>query len=613
MFGMAEFKTNRYEVDLDRVTHYNEDLNIRTLSELIRNSATRYADRPFLGTKRNGAYEWMTFAQFETKMLKVRALLKRCGLQRGDRMAIISNNCEAFALAAYAAYGLGAIAVPMYEVQAKSDWAFIFGDALPKIAIVKNDAIRSQIESFETPSLEHIFVISSDTHPPFLDLAENEDPLPPDEDDAGENDICDIIYTSGTTGRPHGVELTHKNVAHDIIISARMFDYGCNDRVLSFLPWAHGFGKTVDLGLFPAIGAAVGLAESVKTIAQNLAEVRPTVLCAVPKIFNGIYEKLHLKLEDSRMLRALFARAQRIMREGRARKLGRFEQIEYKLMDRLVGAKVRNVFGGQLKFCVSGGASLSPEIGAFFEDFGVRVFEGYGMTEHAPVISINYNADKIGSVGVPLPTVKVEIIPPDADCCDGCDPEIGEIVISSECIMRGYRNDPEGTRQAIDENGRLHTGDTGYIDKDGYIYVTGRIKEQYKLANGKFVVPSAIETRIAADADIDFAVLCGAGKPYNAVLIRPSDAFIEKIVKTARLENVPREKLPDNPEIRSAVSKILASATSGLRGYEIPQKFAVIVDDWTIADGILTPALKIKRRAVETRYADIIAALYEDA
>lgn len=609
---MTEFKPNRYEVDLDRVAHYNQDLKIKTLSELIHNSATRYTDRPFLGEKVDGAYRWMTYGEFEVEMLRVRALFKKYGIAKGDRIAIIANNSVPFALAAYAAYGLGAVIVPMYEVQAKSDWQFIFGDATPKLAIVKNDAIRCQIEMLETPGLEHIFVIAPQSAKSFLDEARELEPLDAADDVATEDDLCDIIYTSGTTGRPHGVELTHKNVAHDIVISAWMFDYCCEDRVLSFLPWAHGFGKTVDFGLFPALGAAVGLAESTKTIAQNLTEVRPTVLCAVPKIFNGIYEKLHIKLEGKRAMRALFARAQRIMHEARTRKLRRLERLEYKLMDKLVGSKIRDVFGGCIKFCVSGGASLSPEIATFFEDFGIRVFEGYGMTEHSPVISINYNADKIGSVGVPLPTVKVEIEPSDAVDAEQNASGIGEIVISSDCIMRGYHNDGEGTRAVIDEQGRLHTGDTGYIDDDGYIYIMGRIKEQYKLANGKFVVPSAIETRICASPDIDFAILYGAGMPYNVVLLRPSSDFIAKVVAANRLGDIATDARAEHPAMRAAVAKVLESATQGLRGYENPQKFAVILDDWSIANGILTPALKIKRREVEKRYADLIQSLYNN-
>lgn len=610
---MKEFKLNRYEVDLDRVTHYNQDLEIKTLSELIRNSARLYAERPFLGEKIDGTYRWTTYAEFEAEMLRVRALLKQCGASKGDRIAIIANNSVAFALAAYAAYGLGAVIVPMYEVQSKSDWQFIFKDAKPKIAIVKNDAIRSEIDKLETPGLEHIFVISSQDGESFLEKAEAFEPLDADDDVATEDDLCDIIYTSGTTGRPHGVELTHKNVVHDIVISAWMFDYGCEDRVLSFLPWAHGFGKTVDFGLFPALGAAVGIAESAKTVAQNLSEVRPTVLCAVPKIFNGIYEKLHTRLEGKRVMRMLFARAQRIMHEGRMRKLGRLEQVEYKLMDKLVGEKIRGVFGGCLKFCVSGGASLSPEIATFFEDFGVRVFEGYGMTEHAPVISINYNSEKIGPVGLPLPTVKVEIVPIDSGEFERDGENIGEIVISSDCVMRGYHNDEMGTREVIDEQGRLHTGDTGYIDADGYIYIVGRIKERYKLANGKFVVPSAIETQICSSPDIDFAVLYGAGMPYNVVLVHPSSDFVAKIVAANRLVDVAGEALAEHPAMRSAVANALESVTQGFRGYEKPQKFAVILDEWTIANGILTPALKIKRREVENRYAGIIRSLYSES
>ncbi len=606
---MAAFKLNRYEVDPKQIMHYNQDLQLTTLSAMIRRSAHRYADRPLFGEKRAGQYQWMTYAAFYERVLKMRSLLRKLGLGHGDRLAMIANNSIIYAEAIYAAYGLGAVVVPMYEVQTLEDWRFIFGDAQPKIAIVRNEGIREKIESLQSAGLEQILVIDAQNGQTLAERVDAETPIDDAWDDAHEDELCDIIYTSGTTSRPHGVELTHKNVMHNVMICAQMFDYGCEDRILSFLPWAHGFGKTVDLTLFPALGAAVGLAESAKTIAVNLTEVNPTVLCAVPKIFNRIYDVVNLKLENNAVLRHMFERAQAIMHKARKHPLSLTERIEYKVMDRLVASKVRGAFGNSLKFCVSGGASLSREVATFFEDFGVRVFEGYGMTEHSPVISINYDPDKIGSVGVPLPGVKVEIEP--LEGFDDDDRKIGEIVISSDCVMRGYHNDDASTAAAIDERGRLHTGDTGYIDAQGFIHIKGRIKEQYKLQNGKYVVPAALENVLNTAPEIEFSVVFGAGQPCNVALLHPSESCLNKFMAAhPNLKNAPKSVIEEHPDLRAAMAQAMARVDNNFRGYERPQRFAITLETFSIQNGLLTPALKIKRRAVEKFFANKLEALY---
>lgn len=591
----------------------NELMTFSTLAELMSNSVKRYGERPFFGVKRNGAYEWMTYSEFGVIVRKLRTLLKQQGLSKGDRLAVIANNSVEFAASAYAAYGLGGVLVPMYEVQKLQDWEFIFGDSKPVLAVVANDSIREKVEGIGCESLKHIFVIHPEKErasEALMSLIEGVQEMT-EVGDVSPEDVSDIIYTSGTTGRPRGVVLTHRSVCENTKITGARFPISCEDRTLAFLPWAHAFGKTVDLHVFPAVGAAVGLAESSRTIAQNLREVNPTILISVPKIFNKIYDTIHLKIEGKKLPSMMFRQAEELAARANSGKLSLFGKAGNAVLDRLVGAKVRAAFGDSLRFCISGGASLSSEVASFFNNFGVLVFEGYGMTEHSPVVAVN-NAfmSKIGSVGRPLDGVKVEILH-DNEALDKSDERCGEIVLSGVSVMKEYLNAPEATAEVLDEQGRLHTGDMGYVDEDNVIWITGRVKEQYKLENGKYVVPTALEEKINTVPNISISVIFGSGKPYNVALLVPSPEFVEKFRAVNHLEKLSDAELASNEMFRKALSKDLQAACADFRGYEKPQKFAVILDEFTIQNGLLSPALKIRRREIEKRYADIIADLYK--
>ena len=586
----------------------------KTLAQLIARAIDRYGERPFLGVKKNGRYSWMTFSEFDIRMRKLRAVFKRDGLKRGDRVAVIANNSVEFALTVYAAYGLGGVVVPMYEVQKLQDWEFIFNDALPTLAVVSNDAVREKIEGIHCPSLQKIYTThpSADHPDDYLSACiETTAEMLDIDPEVTENDLADIIYTSGTTGMPRGVELSHKNISVNARITAMSFPIYETDRTLSFLPWAHAFGKTVELIIFPCVGAAIGLVESNRTIAQNLVEVNPTVLVSVPKIFNKIYDTAHLKADAKAISRTLFKRAEELAKKSLKTKLSPIEKAQFALFDKLVASKVRAAFGNSLRFCISGGASLSEEVASFFDGFGIKIFEGYGMSEHAPIVAVNTPGHtRIGSVGRPLPKVAVEISR-DNDALDASDEKCGEVVISSPCVMQRYHNAPTATKETVDDQGRLHTGDMGYIDADGFLWLTGRVKEQYKLENGKYVVPSALEEKINNSTLINLSVVFGSGKPYNVVLINPTPEAVEKFKADRKLQNATDEQLENNPDLRALFAAELKNMCADFRGYERPQKFALILDEFTIDNGLLTPALKIKRREIEKRFADAIENLYK--
>lgn len=602
----------RKNMDSLKVTNI-EELKFTNLATLMRDAVERFAERDFFGVKKNGVYEWVTYAEFDVMMRKLRATLKKAGMQKGDRIAIIANNSVEFALTVYASYGLGGVCVPMYEVQKIQDWEFIFGDSKPKFAVVGTDAIREKIEGLECDSLEKIYVVRTDRadDPNRLsNIIEKETELLDISDELCDDDICDIIYTSGTTGRPRGVVLTHEAVVLNSKITAQRFMIGETDRTLAFLPWAHAFGKTVELHVFPSVGAAIGLAESTRTIAQNLVEVNPTILVSVPKIFNTIYDTVHRKVSGSAVKRAMFESAVKLAAKKAAGTLSLGEKLQYKVLDKVIAQKVRDAFGHSLRFSISGGASLSPEVANFFLNFNVQIFEGYGMTEHSPVVAVNnYAMRHVGSVGRPLEGVKIEILH-DNDALDKSDDKCGEIVITSKCIMKCYHNAPEATAEMIDEQGRLHTGDMGYIDDDGCVWITGRVKEQYKLLNGKYVVPTALEEKINNSAIIGTAVVFGSGRPHNVVIIRPTDEFIADFRAKHGLENASNAEVENHADMRGAIEKEIQTMCADFRGYERPQAFAVTLEEFSIQSGLLTPALKIKRREIEKRFADVIASLY---
>lgn len=590
----------------------SSQLKFHTLAELIRDSANKFAERPIIGTKTHGQYQWITYSEFDLQMRKFRTLMKKAGLKKGERVAVIANNSVEFALTVYAAYGLGGIIVPMYEFQKLQDWEFIFSDSKPMLAVVGNDSIREKIEGLQCESIKQIYVINPSDHSKALsELISQETEFTEIMDDLTEDDISDIIYTSGTTGRPRGVVLTHKNIVENVKITTARFPIGPTDRLLTFLPWAHAFGKTVELHLFLAVGAALGLAESTRTIQDDLLQVNPTILNSVPKIFCKIYDKIHLMMENSKSKRFLLEYTENIAQKNRAGSASLLDKMQFAILDRAIAGKIRAAFGNSLRFCISGGASLSPKVMQFFENFGIKIYEGYGMTEHAPIITVNNpTLKKIGSVGRALPNVKIEILH-DNDALDKSDEKCGEIVVTSDCIMKEYYNSPDATSEAIDEQGRLHTGDMGYLDDDGCLWITGRVKEQYKLENGKYVVPTALEDKINNSTMIAQAVIFGAGKPYNIVLIRPADEFIAKFKEDNKLNHASQAVLESNAKLRELIYNELQTICADFRGYEKPQKFTIVLDDFTIENGLITPALKIKRREIEKRFADKIAALYE--
>jgi long-chain acyl-CoA synthetase len=424
----------------------------------------------------------------------------------------------------------------------------------------------------------------------------------------GPDDLATLIYTSGTTGQPKGVMLSHQNITSNVVGASQRFDFGPHDRSLAFLPWAHAFGQTAELYSLLYIGASMAICPDTSQITPLLARVRPTVLIAVPRIFNRVYEGVQKQLAEKPLpiqkLVAFGIRASARARKGES--LNPLERAALFASDRLVFAKVRQKMGGRLRFVVSGSAALSPQVAEFIDALGVDVFEGYGLTETSPVVSANYPGHhRIGTVGPAFPGVTIEI---DHTATD--DQRSGEILVRGPNVMLGYHGRPEETAAVMTESGALRTGDMGYVDEAGFLHITGRIKEQYKLENGKYVVPSPLEEQLKLSMYVQNVMLFGENKPYNVALVVPDRGALEA---WAQKRGRPLGNLATDPEVKALLLRELGAQAEGFKSYERPRDLAIAPEDFTQENGLLTPSLKLKRRKAIERYGAALQALYQAA
>jgi long-chain acyl-CoA synthetase len=501
----------------------------------------------------------------------------------------------------------------MYESQLDKEWKFILEDCGAKVVFVANESIRDRILDFEEDisTLEHVVVLGGKAKGKSTTwdaLIKTGKASPAAMADVGPDEIAGFIYTSGTTGIPKGVLLTHKNLAYNVSAMHEVFPMAPEDRSLSFLPWAHSFGQTVELHGLYSMGASMGIAESVDTIIANLAEVKPTLLFSVPRIFNKIYDGLHKRMaEEGGAKKKLFDAA--IANEERRRALAAesrssgWADFKHNAFDKLVFSKVRERFGGRLKYAFSGGAAINKDVATFIDNLGIMVYEGYGLTETSPIATANWpGSRKIGSIGKPIPGIEVKI---DKDATG--DPVNGEIVVYGHNIMKGYHGLPEEDAKVFTADGGFRTGDMGRIDDAGFVYITGRIKEQYKLENGKYVVPGPLEEQLKLSPFIANVMIFGDNKPFNTAIIVPDMEVLESWAKDHGLGG----EILDNPKVVELMAKELDQHSSGFKQFEKVRKFELVADDFTTQNGMLTPTLKMKRREVLKVYGDTLESLYD--
>jgi long-chain acyl-CoA synthetase len=584
-----------------------------SLVELCEVSCEKFKHRELFGTRSvtqggEASWTWITYGDFKRRVDHFRAGLASLGIGRGDRVAIIADNCIEWAATAHASYGRAACFVPMYTAQSEEEWAYILKDSGAKAVVAADPEVYAKLTAMKSklPELVHVIGVglpeSSEESFAAVSKRGEANPVPAEHPTA--KDLAVFIYTSGTTGDPKGVELSHYNLCSNLESLKPLFDLD-RDRSLAFLPWAHCFGQVAELHFLFQQGCAMALNDEIPNIVGNLSEVRPTILIAVPRIFNRIYDGVNKQMAGKPApIRALFHAGVRCAkRRSQGEALSWSERATLKLAEKLIFGKVRAKFGGRLRFVISGSAALNTEVAEFIDALGILVYEGYGLSETSPVVSVNTPSHrKIGTVGRTIPNVTVTL-----DETKSETPGEGEIIVRGPNVMMGYHNRPQETADVLLADGSFRTGDLGCIDKDGFISITGRIKEQYKLENGKYVAPALLEEDLKLSPYIANTMLYGSNRPHNVLLVVPEMVALEE---WAKQNAVALGDVTTNEKVRQLLRGEVDKHAARFKGYEKPKKIAIIRDDFTQENGLLSQSMKVRRPKVTERYKQVIESLY---
>jgi long-chain acyl-CoA synthetase len=545
------------------------------------------------------------------------------GIEKGDRIAIVSGNRMEWALADYAALFLGAILVPVYPSLMAHQIAYILNDAQAKLVIVEDGTQVSKIEKIRSQldTVENIFVIEEfdnrkDETWPLLSCLEragstflenHRDYIPGHIKAVRREDVATIIYTSGTTGEPKGVVLSHKNFFANLESVSDLFDCYPEDEFLSFLPLSHILERTAGHYFSCYHGATVCYAESIDSLPENLIEIKPTLMISVPRLFEKMYGRILESVESGSPLKrrifywALHSGGTYMKYQMAGENPPLSVRIKQKVAYKLVFSKLNERLGGRIRYCISGGAPLPATIGEFFNAAGLTILEGYGLTETSPGIAFNRpDAYKFGAVGRPLPNVEVKIA---AD---------GEILTRGDHVMQGYYNKEEETKEVIDSEGWFYTGDIGFIDDDGFLVITDRKKNMIVTSGGKNIAPQPIENCLLTSQFIEQAVVIGDRRKFCSAIIVPSSAAVETWAQREGIVAEDYTSLLSNEKLMAFMQGEIDRLTESFASFERIKKFCLLPELFSQDGGELTPSLKIKRRIVEEKYAAEIEKMYRD-
>lgn len=575
---------------------YTQRMKYRTIFEAFKQTAATYPANQALGWLEGGAYQTMTYAELAEKVTQLAAGFHQNGLTQGDRVAFMVTNSPEWAVIDLACAALGIIDVPIHTTYNAEYISYITKHTGAKWLIIEQEFYQAYYKDIQELGVEKVIVVDVDETKlkegdgaiPFKTLfVDGELPVA----DVKEGDIHTIIYTSGTTGRPKGVMLSHKNLLHNVAGATEYIPIRPDDRFLSFLPLSHSLERTAGMYAPLLNGAAIYYAQDKRTMKDDILKARPTILVAVPRVFEKVYDAVQDKAtHGSALKRRLFYKALDYGTKRRKNELAMLSGIAYRILDALVLKKIRASLGGRIRFTVSGGSALSPDIMQFFEDIGILILEGYGLTETSPVVATNgVTGYRFGTVGKPIPGVEVKI---------GDD---GEILVRGECVMQGYYENNEATRQVIDENSWFSTGDLGALSQDGFLSITGRKKEMIVLSTGKNVAPVPIEQELETNRFILQALVYGDNQKHISALIVPD---FDELRRWAEEKGIAYDfsSILGREDVTTLYEKAIASQLNHLPDIEQIRDFRLIAEEFTQENDLLTPTLKLKRDKILDKF-----------
>ncbi|HJQ34160.1 MAG TPA: long-chain fatty acid--CoA ligase [Pyrinomonadaceae bacterium] len=591
-----------------------------TLIEIFVRAMRRHARPDTLNYKSAGEWRPISSEEFTRRVRHVALGLHALGLRRGERAGVLSESSPEWVVTDLGCQFAGIVNVPLYPTLAPQQVCYILSDSGARLLFVQNreayERVREALSACAAVST--VVLMTGEPSDGVLTLAgleargaelERERPGLVEElaGAAEPEDLATIIYTSGTTGEPKGVMLTHSNVVSNLIDTSERLAFTPEDVVLSVLPLSHVFERGA-MYMYLHHGARVFFAEAIERVGDNMREVRPTLLIAVPRLFEKIYARIKEKAaEGGRVKTALLMWSVGVAKRWAhatvwKEPVGPLLKLQHALASKLVFSKWREATGGRIRLFCSGGAALPEELGLVFYGAGLPIVQGYGLTETSPVICVNAADDnRIGTVGRPIRHVEVRIAPD------------GEIETRGPNIMRGYYNKPDATREVFTEDGWFKTGDVGALDEEGYLRITDRKKELFKTSGGKYIAPQVLEERIKQSRFVNQVVLVGAGRKFPSALIVPDWEMLRSYAQHKGLDIREPADFCRHPRILDLLQRQVDSLTQDLSRFERVKRVALLEQELTVTGGELTPTLKIKRRVIDDKYRDVIDRIYEEA
>lgn len=584
-------------------------MEVKRIFDIPYYSKAHFEKDDFVCDKRNGKWEKISTDEYIRITNQLSRALLKYGIKKGDRIALItSNNRVEWCFFDQAALQIGAVTVPIYPSISSEDCVYNLENSGSKICIVSDEKLFDKINTIKSqlPDLKDIFTfddVKDATN--WKELLEsgkdtdNQQEVETIKDSISEDDLVSIIYTSGTTGKPKGVMLTHKNIVSDVL--------GCEDRVphkdsknkgLSFLPLCHVYERMI-IYLFATNGISIYFAESNEKLSENLKEIKPQYMTVVPRMVEKVYDAIYKRGTEAGGLKSkIFLWSIKVAEKY---KIGDSKSLAHIIADKLVFSKWREGLGGNIITLVSGSAALSKRLNTMFHAAGIPILEGYGLTETSPVIAVNsFEHTKIGSVGRPIKNIDVKI------------QEDGEITVKGPTVTQGYYKDEKQTREAFTEDGYFKTGDIGILDKDNFLFITDRKKEMFKTSGGKYVAPQVIENLAKASQFIEQIMVVGDGEKMPTALVQPDFEFAKSWASKNNINiGVSPTEIANSNELKAEIEKEISKINVHLGKWEQVKKIELTPEIWTEDNGLLTPTLKLKRKAIKEHFIKLYEKLYD--